>query len=48
VYYTENKPIGVTKDGVAAYGETVEELRIELERMLKACDNPVLDYDMLP
>jgi hypothetical protein len=46
-YYEDGnrKPYAITLDPVAAYGSTVEELREELERMLRAVKHPVLDYD---
>jgi len=37
--------ISITADHKAPYGETVEELRETLQRMLRALDRPVLDYD---
>lgn len=48
VYY-ETDPCGVeklswTEDAIAPMGETVDELREELERMLRALDKPVLEY----
>jgi hypothetical protein len=42
-YLGDNKPF-ITVDSVAAQGDTVEELRGDLERMLKALDKPVLDH----
>ena len=46
VYYKDNGKIeAVTVDSVEAYGETPEELKIELQRMLACCDKKVLDYD---
>ena len=45
VYYTDDKPIGITQDAIAPLGETLEELKEELARMLKACDTPILDYN---
>jgi hypothetical protein len=35
----------ITIDPTAPQGETLEELRETLQRMLRACDYPVLDYD---
>ena len=35
---------GFTSEYVAPFGETLEELREELEMMLKACDKPILDF----
>jgi len=34
-----------TKDPVRVSGETVEELRETLERMLRALDTPVMEYN---
>lgn len=36
-----------TENDVAPCGETLEELKQELQRMLKATEKPVLDYDAL-
>ena len=38
-------PHAVTKDCVEPMGETLDELRQELERYTKALDNPVLNYE---
>ncbi len=37
----------ITENPIAACGESVEELREELQRMLKCCDKPTLDGDNL-
>jgi hypothetical protein len=48
VYYTGMGKIeNWTEDAVEPFGETVKELKKDLERMLKACDKKVLDYDRL-
>lgn len=39
-----DKPL-ITTESNHPYGETLEELREDLLRMLKCLDNPVLDYD---
>jgi hypothetical protein len=40
----ETKP-AITNDPTEPLGETVEGLREELNRMLRALDKPVLDYE---
>ena len=41
----ESEPrLSWTEEAIAPVGETLEELKTELERMLRACDAPVLDY----
>ncbi|MEX2530047.1 MAG: hypothetical protein WD960_04675 [Gemmatimonadota bacterium] len=47
VYYLENDGSAVTQEPIPVVGETVEELRETLERMLTAFDQPLLDYDDL-
>ena len=43
VYYDDSGKIsGWTIDPVEPFGETVEEIRQELEAMLRACGEPVL------
>lgn len=43
-YYDDaGKLNGYTEDDIAPYGETLEELRENLQRMLKALDKEVLD-----
>ena len=43
VYYNEHGEItGFTQDGIAPMGETVDELRSELGRMLTCLDKPIL------
>lgn len=46
VYYDEKgNPDGVTEDGIVPFGDTLEELREELQRFLDACKKPILNYD---
>jgi|14BtaG_2_1085337.scaffolds.fasta_scaffold32907_2 hypothetical protein len=46
VYYDEDgEPNMVTNDAVGIYGETVEELRETLERMLKSLEAPKLAFE---
>lgn len=45
VYYTDDKPIAVTESSIAAYGETVDELKADFELIMKAFDAPVLNYE---
>jgi hypothetical protein len=48
VYYNdEGKPISCTQDAVEPYGETLEELKREIERFSKATELPILDYDKI-
>ncbi|MCA1782025.1 MAG: hypothetical protein LC679_07580 [Intrasporangiaceae bacterium] len=41
------KIIGWTADAMDPHGETLDELRADLARMLAACDRAVLDEDVL-
>jgi hypothetical protein len=43
VYYEDGKVDGWTEDAIAPGGETVDELREELQRMISCLDKPVLD-----
>ena len=46
VYYTEDGEVdGYTLNGVAAGGNTLDELRSELQRMLDSLDKEVLIYE---
>lgn len=46
VFYVEGETsLAFTTNPVAPVGESVEELRITLERMLRALDKPVIDYE---
>ena len=46
VYYDESgKPEMTTVEAVAPGGETLDELRQELDRFQKALEHPVLEYD---
>jgi len=47
VYYDEigSEPTNITLDPIAPLGETVEELKEELNRMLRALEHPVLNYE---
>lgn len=38
-----DEPNGWTEDPAAPVGETLDELRVELERMLAALDRPVIE-----
>jgi hypothetical protein len=45
VYYEDGKPTSCTEDPVAPFGEdTVEELRRDMELMMRALNEPVLNY----
>jgi hypothetical protein len=41
---TEHKP-SITMEPDYPCGETIEELREDLQRMLRALDHPILDYE---
>jgi hypothetical protein len=46
VYYNEaGDPDMVTNDATGIYGETIDELRETLQRMLRALDTPILEYE---
>lgn len=48
VYYDKKgKPTGATQDEVGPCGETLEQLKAELEMFARALDKPVLDYETL-
>jgi hypothetical protein len=44
-HYTTEDGFGFGELPEHPQGETVSELRYDLERMLDACDKPVLDYE---
>ena len=48
-YYNEDgEPKSITVDSIAAYGDSAEELKLDLERMLEALSKPILneiDFD---
>lgn len=44
-YDKKGRPHSVTEDGIEPGGNNMEELRSDLERMAKALDHPILDYD---
>lgn len=49
VYYDEdNSIVTSTVDGMAAMGDTVEELEQDLQHMLHALKKPILDYTEMP
>jgi hypothetical protein len=43
-YDEDGKVNGWTLDAIAPQGDNLDELRVELERMLKCLDEPILDY----
>ena len=48
VYYREDGAIHTfTEDPVGGFGESLEELKQDLQWMLEACDKEVLDYEVL-
>jgi hypothetical protein len=47
VFYDEkDEPASCTSKSIDVSGETVEEMRSSLQRMLQALDKPILDYNM--
>lgn len=45
-YYNENDiPTAITTDYMAPYGETLEELKSDLEHMLAALEKPILYWE---
>ena len=44
-YYDGVAGDGWTQNGIAPQGEDIDQLRTELERMLKCLGKPVLDYE---
>ena len=42
-YYTDNKLDGTSVEPAKAAGNTLEELRADLQRMLDALDKPIID-----
>lgn len=48
VYYDESgRPTTCTMEQIAPFGETLDELRADVEMIAKALDLPVLDYDSI-
>lgn len=45
IYYDGDKPWGITTEPSAPGGETIEELKEELDRFRKALNKPVLNYE---
>ena len=45
VFYGNGIPKLVTEDAVAPMGESLEELRRDIEHYMLALDKPILDYD---
>lgn len=47
VYYNSDGSVcSMTKEGMAPHGETLDELKKDLEWMTSSLAHPVLDYDM--
>jgi hypothetical protein len=46
-YEDDGKPSTITRDPIAAYGESLEVLKWELQKMLEACDKAILDEKTL-
>jgi len=48
VYYDKTgAPYNMTQEGMLAYGETFDELRIDLMRQVEALDRPVLEDEVI-
>lgn len=47
VFYKNGEAWGYTVDGDTPMGETVEELKEDLQRMLKCLEKPVLTYGLI-
>lgn len=49
VYYNESgEPDMVTQEPIVVIGQDLRELRQTLKRMIKALENPILDYESFP
>ena len=46
VYYDGDRPKTTTECPIDPYGETLEELKDDLDRMREALDKPVLNYEV--
>lgn len=44
-YYDGDRPTAITTDKMSPYGETLEELRSDLTRMIGALEKPVLNWE---
>lgn len=44
-YYSGDKPTAITTDHMRPYGETLEELKSDLEKMVAALEKPVLNWE---
>ena len=44
-YNGEDKPTAITTDHMRPYGETLDELKSDLEKMVAALDKPVLNWE---
>ncbi len=45
VYYTDSKPTMCSEDEMAPHGETLDELKEDMERFQQAFTKPVLNYE---
>jgi hypothetical protein len=48
VYYENHKPVSCTENAIQVYCDGNESLKDTFDRMIKALDKPVLDYDNFP
>lgn len=44
-YNDKDEPTAITTDHMRPYGETLEELKSDLEKMVAALDKPVLNWE---
>ena len=47
VFYTDGQPTSCTENPIGAVGDDLEELRCELEAMLRGLDAEILDYEAI-
>lgn len=45
VYYDEQGMMGMTQEPINPHGESLEDLKWVLEKMLASLEKPVIDYD---
>jgi hypothetical protein len=48
-YYDENGKVwGITEEPVEPHGETMDELKKDIDWMTQCLEHPILDYDQIP